>query len=121
MENRGNNQTVSKLPVTSYQLQTPTHLEQAIHRTIRYFDLFSLPLTATQLWRFLLMPNPEATVRWEGHHLYPLAHIRQALAGTYLRQKLDMQWGYYFLKNRPGIVEQRLYRHTLAQTKWKLL
>lgn len=123
MENRGQqNIENSGLRITDYGLPSPTHLEQAILRTLRYFDIFSLPRTATQLWQFLLVPNPDAPTRWEGHHRYSLAEIRSALAhSSFLHTKLATQWGYYFLKNRPGIVAARLQHHRLAQEKSQIL
>lgn len=91
-------------------------------RTIRYADIFALPLTATQLWRYLLVDPTTSSVRWAGHHAYSLRQVQQALvASVWLQQKLDHQWGYYCLKNRAEIVPARLRRHRLAQAKWKIL
>jgi len=98
-----------------------TDLELSIHRTLRYFDLFDQPLTATQLWRLLILPSEEHSLRWDGHRLWQLSEVRNVLqTSDWLRQRAGSKWGYYYLKGRESIVCQWLRRHALAQDKWKL-
>lgn len=101
---------------------SPTYLEHAILRTLHYFDILGLPLTATQLWEELLVPDPTAAQRWEGHHVSSLHQIQATLADSvWLTTRVDCEAGYYFLKDRQGLVAQALHRHALAQQKWKVL
>ncbi len=99
-----------------------TYLEQSILHTIRYFDILGVPRTATQLWSCLLIPNSATQVRWEGHQRFSLAQVAAALReSVYLQAQLENYWGYYFLKGRGHLVSQRVYRHSIAQQKWKIV
>ena len=90
-------------------------LEKAIYETVRYFDLFAMPLTATQLWRCLVTPNGD------GGDI-ALREVQLALVGSpFLQQALGMKWGFYFLKGKEYLVRERLSRHAQAQMKWKIL
>lgn len=107
----------------------PSQLEIAIYSTIRYFDLFDLPLTSTQLWQCLIVEDKSETgmpagrhVRWAGHAHYSLREVQEALNHSqYLTERLDTKWGYYFLAGKEYLVRERLSRHTLAQDKWKTM
>lgn len=90
-------------------------LEQAIFETVRYWSLFDMPVTSTQIWRALVQPP-------EKHLQVTLPILQEALqTSPWLTTKLDTQWGYYFLKNNKNIVERRLVRHRISQAKWALL
>jgi len=96
-------------------------LEQAVYNTIRYFDLLDLPLTAVQTWQYLIVDSHEGGLRWQGHARYTLADVRSTLQHSkWLAARVDSQWGYFFLRGRGRLVRQRLYRHNLAQDKWKI-
>lgn len=98
-------------------------LEKSIYNTVRYFDLFDMPLTATQLWRCLIVDQAgQSGLRWGGHRQAGLRDIQKALAqSVWLRERLETTWGYFFLPGKGRLVRQRLQRHSLAQQKWKLL
>lgn len=98
-------------------------LEKAIIDTVRYFDLFDMPLTATQMWRSLIVdPHGKSGVRWGGHRRYSLREIQTCLADAkYLRAHLGRKHGFFFLPGREGLVAERLTRHMLAQDKWHIM
>lgn len=99
----------------------PNLLEQSIFNTIRYFDLFDLPVTATQIWRCSILPEQARRVRWAGQRSYSLQTVQQTLAASpWLAGKINRQWGYYVLAGRPAAIRRRLARHVLAQHKWKI-
>lgn len=102
---------------------TDSLLEKAIHDTVRYFDLFEMPLTATQIWRCLIIdPHGQSGVRWGGHRQASLRDIQTTLQiSVWLKERLGSRWGFYTLSGREELVRQRLTRHSLAQQKWKLL
>lgn len=100
---------------------TETPLEHAIFNTVRYFNLFEQPVTATQIWRNLVVGPTTGPTRWSGHRVYGLADIQGALASSvWLKEKLGTKWGYYFLRGQDWLVAERLKRHRLAQMKWKI-
>lgn len=96
-------------------------IDQEIFQTIRYFDVLGLPVTSTQIWRSLIQGDPESRVRWGGHALHSLAHVKQALRSSpWLRRRVDSQWGYWHLQGKHHLVRQRLGRHILATRKWRI-
>lgn len=99
----------------------PHQLKHSIYNTVRYFDLLDLPVTATQIWRCLVLPADEQHTRWAGQKTHSLREIRQALASSpWLAAKIQSRWGYYFLSGKQAAVRRRLARHVLAQHKWPI-
>lgn len=105
-------------------------LERAIFDTVRYFDVFSMPVTAVQIWRSLIVDGKGAGgVRWRGQHVLSLEQVKGMLRkSSWLSRELENCWGYYCLKQFTGkgkrsvqqYVKRRLNRHVLAQHKWKI-
>ncbi len=98
-------------------------LEKAIVDTVRYFDLFDMPLTATQLWRCLIVdPHGKSGLRWGGHRRYGLREIQDAVRGSeYLQTHVGRKDGFYFLPGREELVAERLTRHMISQDKWHIM
>lgn len=100
-----------------------TALEQEIFDTVRYFEIFALPVTATEIWRSLIVSAEGAGRRWGGQREQRLGEIERALKESlWLRARLSSCWGYYYLRRREGqaYVRARLARHVISQHKWKL-
>lgn len=103
-------------------------LEQPIFYTIRYFDIFGLPVTAVQIWRSLIVDRAGTGVRWHGRAAPSLKEVTDMLASSaWLKRRVAACWGYYCLTvaaERHGGAEQyvraRLKRHRTAQGKWKI-
>lgn len=97
-------------------------LEQSIYNTIRYFDIFDLPVTATQIWQCLIVGSSGPKQRWAGHRRYGLPEIQSAVGESpWLSERIGSKWGFYFCKGKEALVRRRLRRHVLAQQKWKIL
>ena len=95
--------------------QSPTNLERAIFNTIRYYDLFALPVTATQIWQCLVI----AGVSLPEHPA--LAEVEDtARTSFWLAERTCTQWGYWALAGKQYAITERLQRHVLAQDKWKI-
>lgn len=95
-------------------------LDRPIHQTLRYFDLFDQPLTATQVWLNLLAPPVGKSARWDGQRVRSLKEVREALRQLRRQGEVESRWGYYCLPGRLVMVEERLRRHVQAQEKWRL-
>lgn len=96
-------------------------LEQSIYNTVRYFALFDMPVTATQIWRMLILGHEDSRVRWHGEHLPSLRAVRETLQlSVWLQGRVETQWGYHFLRGQEASVRRRLARHVIAQHKWRL-
>lgn len=83
--------------------------EQAILRTVAYFDIFNYPLTAWEIWKWQL--GSQAT-----QLEYPL--VAEALqSSAILQEKLGHHQGFFFLRGRADNVRLRQERYRLALTK----
>lgn len=105
-----------------------TVLERSIFDTIRYFDIFGLPVTAVQIWRSLIVDRAGTGTRWHGRAAPTFREISHTLAESgWLKQQVASHWGYYCLRaaaQQHGGAEQyvraRMARHRTAQAKWKI-
>ncbi len=104
-----------------------TDLERSIFDTIRYFDIFTLPVTAVQIWRSLIVDRLGAGVRWHGRAVPSLRQVCETLAeSAWLSGRVAGAWGYYCLRTAvvnhtaERYVQARLARHVTAQSKWRI-
>lgn len=82
-------------------------LDEAIVQAVTYSDVFSFPLTAVEIHRYL------AGVRAS------FAEVCDALTGSQLvRDRLTAKGDYYALAGRESIVETRLHRALAAEALW---
>ncbi|MEK7105675.1 MAG: hypothetical protein AAB865_03265 [Patescibacteria group bacterium] len=90
----------------------PTDLEQSIFRTIAYFSLFDYPVTAFEIWKWLLMPSAG----------YQLVDVRETLTiSEWLKTRLETQDGFFVLTGRGDMVATRHERFLDATRKFKRL
>jgi hypothetical protein len=83
------------------QLLSP--LEEAILKTVLYFDIFSFPPKYEEVYRFLPQNSTSAT------------HVREACQSLLFRSILSQQGEFVQLASRPNFVEQRLEREQRAE------
>lgn len=91
-------------------------LEQSIYDTVRFFDLYDMPVTATQIWQHLIVAH-------SGYKHQPsLIDIQHAIAASEeLTERVEGKWGYLTLQGRTSLVARKLRRHAIAQEKWKIV
>ncbi len=86
-------------------------LSKAILNTITYFDLFDYPLTMTEVWRFLFLPNGSpVSLNLVAEELEVLCQNHQVL----------FKRGFYCLSSREAIIETREERHRLSIPKMRI-
>lgn len=84
--------------------------EEVILRTLAYFDLFSFPLTESEIWK------------WQYHESekFSLSEVVEVLKKSEVLGKLlDKREEFYFLKGREGIIEERKKRYAISVKKLK--
>lgn len=94
----------------------PSTFEQSIYDTVHFFDIYDMPVTATQIWMYL--------IRSKSHyqHTPSLHEVQDALReSSYLVEELETQFGYVVKRGRLPLVRERLRRHAIAQDKWKIV
>lgn len=86
-------------------------LEQAILKTIIYFDIFDYPLTKDELWSWLY--------GYEEKKVFSKAEFENVLTGFdgALRQYLDQRNEFYFLKKREELLELREVKREISLRK----
>jgi predicted nucleotidyltransferase len=107
----------------------PQELEKEIYNTVKFFSIFVMPVTAMQVWRYLLADEGSEKQRRGGQKSPSLAAIERTLQeSSWLAKRLTTVWGYWGLKSDMGVskksaavfVQQYLRRHAEAQRKWKI-
>ena len=87
-------------------------LEQAILKTLAFFDIFSYPLTLVEIHKWLYLPNFQNT--------YQLSDIYNVLNQDNSSQRVNQKNGFYFLPGRNGIIDTRLGRYQIAEAKFRI-
>ena len=92
-------------------------IEQSILRTIVYSDLFSYPLTELVIWKWQFRDmNHESGNMNQGHRLNEIVETLEKSKG--LKGLLDFRGGFYFLKGRGELIEERKRRYVISDHKF---
>lgn len=83
-------------------------MQNAILRTIAYFDLFDFPLTELEVWKFLRKPEAVS-----------FSEVQTTLEELHETQKLETQCGFWFVSGRADHVRVRQERYLIAERKYK--
>ena len=105
------------------------NLEKQILATITYYGILNYPLTAFEVFLYLVNEKKKEEMR-RGENNNLLFTIYYLLdSSEYLKKYISQKHGFYFLKGTPpnpplsgreiDIVQQRLNRKKLADWKWK--
>ncbi len=87
-------------------------LEKSIIATLVYFDIFDYPLTALEVFKWLLRQG-------DGQIENSFYQVKSALDKDSLKKIINQKNGFYFLKHRERIVDQRLENYKVAERKFK--
>ncbi len=87
-------------------------LPSALVATLAYHDLLDIPLTAVELWRYLVRPRSVSL------HAPTLLEVQRALTVLAVEGVLVTAKGYYTFPAREDLVDERIRRHARAQEKW---
>ncbi len=91
---------------------TPSPLDIAIFRTLAYFSFSQFPLSAFEVWKWLLLPERD----------YTFADVHTALeTSIWLKQHMQQTKGYYALGDVHAWAQEREYRYLDAQRKERRL
>lgn len=93
-------------------------LEKSILRTVAFYNLLGLPLTAFEIQKYLIRQPP--TVNRQAS--IELSDILEILdKSDFLKGKIKQKLGFYFLTGRDFLVEDRLEKQKLTDLKWRKL
>ena len=100
-------------------MSTPTILEKQIIATVVYYDILNYPLAGFEVFLYLIKCDIDTI--GTRHGLVPTATeiIKLLDTSEFLQKNLGQKLGFYFLKGRDELVEQRLDRKKIWDRKWK--
>lgn len=85
-------------------------LEKSILKTVAFFDVFSYPLTASEIWKWLYKPQEK----------YSLFDVKECLEKSpVLENKLECQEAFYSIRGRESIHLKRKHNNNLAERKFR--
>lgn len=88
------------------KISSSKDLEEAIAKTIAFFDLFEYPLTEWEIWQWLL-----------GYEC-GFMDVRKALHSGQLKG-IEGKKGFYFLQGREEIINKRLEKYNYTERKFR--
>ncbi|TSA44661.1 hypothetical protein D4R51_03280 [bacterium] len=94
-------------------------LEKNILDTIVYYDILDYPLTAFELWKYLIV---EMEIRSPSgrSNLQTLGNIIEALESKEIKKYIEEYRGFYFLKERKDLVGRRIQNDKNSIAKFKI-
>ncbi|HZZ99574.1 MAG TPA: hypothetical protein VFK07_02620 [Candidatus Paceibacterota bacterium] len=93
-------------------------LDKAIIATIGYYDRLDYPLTAFEIWKFMINPGRLAASE-EAISEITIREVAARVSDLVQKKNLGEKNGFYFLSGRAAIVGIRLEREKIAAQKWK--
>ncbi len=93
-------------------------LEEAIVRTIVYFDLFSYPLTEWEIWKWQYHGEVQSA-KCKVQKFELIEVIKALEKSEALKQLLSFHDGFYFLQGRKELVDERKKRYVISDHKLK--
>lgn len=86
--------------------------------TIVYYDNLDYPLTSFEIWKYLI--DSDKSKNSESKKIN-LAEIIKTLENKELKKHIEEYQGFYFLKGRKELVEQRIERNKISERKYKII
>lgn len=93
-------------------------LQKNILATIAYYDGMDYPMTAFEIHKYLMNFNPQPATH---NSQRDLPEIINELESEKLKRHIEEFRGFYFLKGRKNLVEERIQRNKIAEEKYKIL
>ncbi len=94
-----------------------TNLSKYILTTLAYYDALDYPMTAFEIWKNLTRIDSKEV---EDEKKITLAEIVKELEEDKLKRVVCVFQGFYFLRGRESLVQQRIERNKIAEKKLKI-
>jgi len=93
-------------------------LAKNIIATVIYYDILNYPLTSFEIWKYLI--SSQETRKSEQKKV-SLFDVIKNLENEELRQYFEEYQGFYFLRGRKKLVEQRIERNKISENKFRII
>lgn len=113
-------------------------IKKAILATLAYYDVFDYPLTAGEIFKFLINPDRfnkdqgSTFFKSQGRTFYKVIHIQGltlnvdnfemlvvSLAMLVSNGEVEEKIGFYFLPGRSALCRERIEKNKISELKWK--
>jgi len=99
----------------------PNPLDKNILATIIYYDGFGYPLTAFEIWKYLIRSDYFIADGRNESGIASLAEIMEKLQNENLKKYIESQNGFYFFKGRQQLVRERILNNKISVKKFDRL
>ena len=93
-------------------------LSKYILTTLTYYDVMDYPMTGFEIWKYLTRISEQEPV---SNNIFSLTDVMKELKEDKLKKFIEEYRGYYFLKGRKELVEQRIERNKIAEQKFRIV
>lgn len=94
-----------------------SNLSKYILITLAYYDVLDYPMTSFEIWKYLTRMNSDESSPEEK---ISLTDVIKGLESDKLKRIVGKFNGFYFLRGRNHLVEQRIERNKIAERKLKI-
>ncbi|NTU66927.1 MAG: hypothetical protein HGB08_03320 [Candidatus Moranbacteria bacterium] len=94
------------------------NLSKSILETVAYYDVLSYPMTSFEIWKYLLTRN--SSVDANGGEIR-LSDVVKELEGSDLKKYIGQYHGFYFLKGRNELADERIKRNKISEEKFMII
>lgn len=105
-------------PENIFNLNDMSLISKNIIATVAYYDIFEYPLTAFEIWKYLIAYGEERPVQ---DTEIKLSDIAEGLDSKDLEKHIGQLQGFYFLKGKDDLVEKRIRRNKISEHKFKII
>ncbi|KKR21676.1 MAG: hypothetical protein UT50_C0005G0010 [Candidatus Moranbacteria bacterium GW2011_GWA2_39_41] len=98
------------------------NLSKYVLTTLAYYDVMDYPMTAFEIWKYLtVISNFQFPISNNQITKYSLTDVVSELEDDKLQKFVEEFQGYYFLRGRRDLVEQRIERNKIAEQKFRIV
>jgi len=99
-----------------------SQITKNILNTIIYCDILNFPLTSFEVWKYLTVIDEHSMSNWTwtSNVQISLGEIIEALESKELKKHIEEFRGFYFLRGRKTLVEQRIQNDKNSIAKYKI-
>jgi len=101
-------------------------LEKSILATIVYYDIFDYPLTGFEVFKYLINPlhvvgqlEDIDKAEFEPMKNISLSEVLKSLEGEKIKSFISQKNGFYFLREKKWLYQERMERQKIAAQRWK--
>jgi hypothetical protein len=101
-------------------------LEKSILATIVYYDIFDYPLTGFEVFKYLINPlhvigqlEDINKTEFEPMNNISLSEVLKSLENEKIKNVVSQKNGFYFLKEKKWLYQERIERQKIAAQRWK--